>query len=93
MASVLITGGAGFIGSAIGRALSKMDHQIRILDDLSNSSEASVADFEAELTIGDIRDYGLLRQLAERQDWIFHHAALISVTTATAMILSSRTLA
>jgi nucleoside-diphosphate-sugar epimerase len=79
MASVLITGGAGFIGSAIGRALSKMDHRIRILDDLSNSSEASVADFDAELTIGDIRDNGLVRELAEGQDWIFHHAALISV--------------
>ena len=79
MISVLITGGAGFIGSAIGRALSNLDHRVRILDDLSNSSESSVADFDAELTIGDIRDYGLVRELAEGQDWIFHHAALISV--------------
>ena len=79
VSSVLITGGAGFIGSAIGRALSKMDHRIRILDDLSNSSEASVADFDAELIICDIRDYDLVRELAEEQDWILHHAAMISV--------------
>ena len=79
MSSVLITGGAGFIGSAIGRTLSKMDHQVSILDDLSNSSESSIDDFEAELTIGDIRDSDLVAGLAEGVDWILHHAAQISV--------------
>jgi len=79
VSSVLITGGAGFIGSAIGRRLSTMDHQVRILDDLSNSSESSIEDIDAELTIGDIRDTDLVMGLAKGQDWIFHHAALISV--------------
>ena len=76
---VLLTGGAGFIGSAIGRRLSKKGHQVRILDDLSNSSQAVVADFDSELIIGDIRNTDLVRELAEGQDWIFHHAALVSV--------------
>ena len=79
MSSVLLTGGAGFIGSAIGRRLSNMDQQVRILDDLSNSSEPARSDFGAELIVGDIRDSGLVKALAEGVDWIFHHAALVSV--------------
>ncbi|GMR10845.1 MAG: SDR family oxidoreductase [Anaerolineae bacterium] len=79
VSSVLITGGAGFIGSAIGRTLAKRGHQVRILDDLSNSSEAAIADINAELTIGDIRNSDLVIELAEGVDWIFHQAALVSV--------------
>jgi len=76
---MLITGGAGFIGSAIGRRLSNKGHQVRILDNLSNSSQAAVADIDAQLTIGDIRDSDLVAELVEGVDWIFHHAALVSV--------------
>ena len=79
MSTVMVTGGAGFIGSHIARVLLDRGHSIRIIDDLSNSSDSSIADLDAELIIGDIRDSGLLAELAEDVDWIFHQAALVSV--------------
>lgn len=75
---VLITGGAGFIGSHLARRLVQLGAQVRIIDDLSGGFEHNVPD-RACLTIASILDDDLLRQSATGCRYIFHEAAMVSV--------------
>ena len=81
MSIVLITGGAGFIGSHIAEAL--LDHEkILILDNLSSGFERNIPEsHNIEFVNGDIRDYVLVDQLFDRYSFtdIFHMAAVASV--------------
>lgn len=79
MASVLVTGGAGFIGSNLSQALIRQNHKVRVLDNLSSSSEASISGIGAELVVGDVRDSAVIDELVKGVDWIFHEAAQVSV--------------
>ena len=74
---VLVTGGAGFIGSNIAATLVE-ENDVRVLDDLSGGSRSNVPD-GATLIEGDIRDDEALERATEDVDLIFHQAALISV--------------
>jgi len=71
----LVTGGAGFIGSALVRALAAAGFEARVLDDLSSGSPASLEDTGAELITGDVRDLDLVVGAARGCDVIFHLAA------------------
>lgn len=75
--TVLITGGAGFIGSHLARALSP-DNDVRVLDDFSTGSRSNLP---ADVTIleGDIRDAETCRQAVSETDTVFHLAAQTSV--------------
>lgn len=89
---VLLTGGAGFIGSHTAIALAAHGHEVVILDDLSNASEeavtraARIAATEIPLIIGDASDVDLVgRVLAEhRIDAIIHFAGLKAVGDSVA---------
>ena len=71
---VLVTGGAGFIGSHLVRRLVNMGFHVKVLDNLSSGSEESVAE-DAELTVGDVREVDLVGQLTGQCKWVFHLAA------------------
>lgn len=78
---VLISGGAGFIGSHIAEKLSGEGHEVRILDNLSSGRRENLAGFaeRVELTVGDIRDAELVGRLTEGCELVFHQAAIVSV--------------
>lgn len=76
--NVLVTGGAGFIGSHLVDALLADGHQVRVLDDLSMGLQDNVSR-SAELTVGSVVDLDLLEQVTAGCEVVFHEAALGSV--------------
>src|ERR1044072_6248051 len=82
---VLVTGGAGFIGSHLVDALVERSARVRVLDDLSSGSVGNLARYldaegaAVELQRGDIRDVEACRRACEGLSWVFHLAALGSV--------------
>jgi len=77
----LVTGGAGFIGSHLVKALVKAGHQVRVLDNLSTGSVENLADVlnAIEFVRGDVRDYGAVEYAVGGVDAVVHLAALIDV--------------
>jgi UDP-glucose 4-epimerase len=78
MATSLVTGGAGFIGSHLTRALLDRGDTVRVLDDLSTGSEDNVSGLEIDLIVGDIRDQEIVRRAMQDVEFVFHLAAMIS---------------
>jgi nucleoside-diphosphate-sugar epimerase len=77
---VLVTGGAGFIGSHLTRALLDAGHRVRVLDNLSTGSRDNLAGAaDAELIEADIRDRSRLGGPMRGVEAVFHLAALPSV--------------
>jgi UDP-glucose 4-epimerase len=78
---VLITGGAGFIGSHLADALLAQGDQVAILDNLTTGSRANIAHIEDQIEIhqGDIRDAALVSNLVKDADLILHMAAALGV--------------
>src|SRR4051794_39737296 len=81
---VLVTGGAGFIGSNLVDALLSRGDEVAVLDNLSTGREANLAAAlvaGARLHVADIRDAATLAELfaAERPEIVFHLAAQIDV--------------
>ena len=76
MAKILVTGGAGYIGSVCTRQLLELGHQVVVLDDLSTGHAEAVPE-EAQLYRMDYGDRGALaRMLGEHPiDTVFHFAA------------------
>ena len=77
---ILLTGGAGFIGSHVSRELIKDGHKVLIVDDLSTGKEENLAP-EAEFEKFDIRDATALKKIFSsfKPDLVNHHAAHIDV--------------
>jgi nucleoside-diphosphate-sugar epimerase len=75
----LVTGGAGFIGSHLVRALLERGDQVRVLDDLSTGLRENLTDLDITLIEGDIRDLNAVREAVSGVSHIYHLAALISV--------------
>lgn len=74
----LVTGGAGFLGSALANRLVRDGHQVRVLDDLSNGN-AGCLETAVEFTQGDVDDVPLLWSLLQQVDCVYHLAARVSV--------------
>jgi dTDP-L-rhamnose 4-epimerase len=80
---VLITGGAGFIGSHLADGLLKHDYCVRALDNLSsqvhgpNRGRPDYLNSEVELVVGDVRDPDAVRWALEDVDAVFHLAAMV----------------
>lgn len=80
----MVTGGAGFIGSHLAARLAKEGHSVRILDSLVSAASQRRAIVLAglpgmEVISGDIRDAALCRRVLIGADFVFHHAAEVSV--------------
>ncbi len=74
----LITGGAGFVGTALANHMVKAGHHVRVLDDLS-AGDLSRLHPEVAFTRGDVRDRPKLWTLLQGVDCVFHLAARVSV--------------
>jgi UDP-glucose 4-epimerase len=81
MATYLVTGGAGFIGSNIVDKLLERGDNVRVLDDFSTGREENVRHFadDVELIRGDIRDEQTVDGAVQGADFVLHQAALASV--------------
>jgi dTDP-glucose 4,6-dehydratase/UDP-glucose 4-epimerase len=75
---ILVTGGTGFIGSAVVRALVTQGHRVRSLDNDSRGSTQRLADLagEVELLSGDIRDPGAVGAAVRGVEAVCHLAAV-----------------
>jgi len=81
---VLITGGAGFIGSHLADGLLAEGHQIRALDNLDpqvhpGGARPGYLDDDVELQVGDVRDHDAVRQALDGVDGVVHFAAAVGV--------------
>jgi nucleoside-diphosphate-sugar epimerase len=83
MANVLVTGGAGFIGSNLTEELLKKGHVVRVLDDFSTGKRENLI-FDVKypslkVIEGDIRDLHTCQKAVEGMEYVFHQGALPSV--------------
>jgi len=80
---VLITGGAGFIGSHLADLLVKRGCSVRILDNLEpqvhGSKGPEYINIEAEFIRGDVRDIRIVERCVEGMEAVFHFAAAVGV--------------
>ena len=80
---ILITGGAGFIGSHLCRFFLKNNYYVRAVDNYSTGNKSNIIDLfgnnNFEFIEGDIRDLSLCKSICENIDFISHQAALGSV--------------
>ena len=81
MTTVLVTGGAGFIGSHVTAELLRRGHAVRVLDNFSTGKRENLAAIggEVELVEGDIRSYERTHAATQGVDCVVHLAALPSV--------------
>lgn len=82
---VLITGGAGFIGSHVADELLRHGYRVRALDSMEaqvhgeRTDRPEYLDPDVELIVGDIRDRQALRQALKGVDAVYHFAAIVGV--------------
>jgi dTDP-L-rhamnose 4-epimerase len=85
MKTILITGGAGFIGSHLATELLRTGYCVRVLDNLTAQVHGADAgrppylDDEAELIVGDVRDADTVKAALAGVDGVFHYAAAVGV--------------
>ncbi|HQV63926.1 MAG TPA: SDR family NAD(P)-dependent oxidoreductase, partial [Anaerolineales bacterium] len=75
----LITGGAGFIGSHIARALLEQGADVRVLDNFSSGKRENLTGLDVEILEGDLRDASVVTRAVQSVEVIFHEAAFVSV--------------
>jgi UDP-glucose 4-epimerase len=82
-ARILVTGGAGFIGSRIVGALIDRGQSVTVIDDLSTGLRESVSE-HANLIVGSITDFNLIHDVIAESDACVHLAAIASVQRCNA---------
>jgi nucleoside-diphosphate-sugar epimerase len=77
LSRVVVTGGAGFLGSHVVRRLVSEGHEVSVVDDFSSGSEDNLKDLGVDpvCTVGDLRDYGVARKALMGAEAVFHFAA------------------
>ncbi|MCQ9207386.1 MAG: GDP-mannose 4,6-dehydratase, partial [Omnitrophica bacterium] len=80
---ILITGGAGFIGSHLARALVKKHHKVYAIDNLSTGSIENIKDLTAHKNfrfyMDTILNKQIMRRLIAKVDIVYHLAAAVGV--------------
>ena len=78
---VLVTGGAGFIGSHLTDALCMSNEGVTVIDNFTTGSLDNLASIKSKIKIieGDIRDEKLMNDLVSKVDLVFHMAAALGV--------------
>src|SRR5215218_3239009 len=82
---ILITGGAGFIGSHLADELLKQGYKVRALDNLSpqvHGPDRKRPDYlnpDVELQVGDVRDPEAVQRALKDVDAVYHFAAIVGV--------------
>lgn len=80
---VLVTGGAGFIGSHLSRELWRQGHEVKVIDNLSGGRRETIADLidqpNFQFHLADIRDAEEIKPLFVDVDWVFHLAGLADI--------------
>ena len=93
MKKVIVTGGAGFIGSHLTELLLSRGYHVIIIDDLSTGRKENIADLIKKDNVrfiqGSILDLHLLQESFHGLDFVFHQAALPSVPRSVADPLST----
>src|SRR5947208_14528799 len=83
--TILITGGAGFVGSHLADLLLECGYKVRALDNLAPQVHGDGAERpeylapEVELVVGDIRDESVVRRAVNGVEAVFHFAATVGV--------------
>ncbi len=81
---ILITGGAGFVGSHLADGLLRQGHAVRVLDDLHpqvhpGGERPAYLSTDVEMIHGDVRDPNLLKFVLQGVDVVYHFAATVGV--------------
>ncbi len=79
MTRVLVTGGGGFIGSNLVRALLERGDEVRVLDNFSTGNRANLAGLDIEVVEGELRSYERVHNAVRGVETVFHLGALGSV--------------
>ena len=79
MSRVLVTGGAGFIGSNLVRALLERGDDVRVLDNFSTGNRANLDELEVEIVEGELRSYERVHNAVRGTELVYHLGALGSV--------------
>ena len=85
----LVTGGAGFIGSNLVRALLARGDEVRVLDNFSTGYRRNLEPLDVELVEGDLRSYERVATAVNGVEVVFHQGALPSVPRSIQDPLSS----
>jgi nucleoside-diphosphate-sugar epimerase len=79
MARVVVTGGGGFIGSNLVRALLERGDEVRVLDNFSTGNRANLDGLDIEIVEGELRSYERVHNAVRKADVVYHLGALGSV--------------
>ncbi|HUZ81497.1 MAG TPA: NAD-dependent epimerase/dehydratase family protein, partial [Gaiellaceae bacterium] len=74
-----VTGGAGFIGSNLVRALLERGDEVRVLDNFSTGNRANLAGLDVEIVEGELRSYERVHRAMRQSEIVYHLGALGSV--------------
>jgi nucleoside-diphosphate-sugar epimerase len=76
---VLVTGGAGFIGSNLARALLERGDDVRVLDNFSTGNRRNLDGLDVEIVEGELRSYERVHRAMRKAEIVYHLGALGSV--------------
>ena len=79
MAKALVTGGGGFIGSNLVRALLERGDEVRVLDNFSTGNRANLDGLDVEIVEGELRSYERVHNAVRGTEVVYHLGALGSV--------------
>jgi UDP-glucose 4-epimerase len=79
MTKVLVTGGGGFIGSNLVRALLERGDEVRVLDNFSTGNRANLEGLDVDVVEGELRSYERVHNAVRGTELVFHLGALGSV--------------